>query len=91
MFNVVDTEARAREITEYRNRAERQKTGVASARASLESLMNSMKDDATVSELPLVVKGDVQGSVEAITQAVEGISTDEVRANVLYAASDGIS
>ncbi|WP_300391181.1 translation initiation factor IF-2 [Henriciella sp.] len=91
MFNVVDTEARAREITEYRNRAERQKTGVASARASLESLMNSMKDDATVSELPLVVKGDVQGSVEAITQAVEGISTDEVRANVLYGAAGGIS
>ena len=91
MFNVVDTEARAREITEYRNRAERQKTGVASARASLESLMNSMKDDANVSELPLVVKGDVQGSVEAITQAVEGISTDEVRANVIYGAAGGIS
>ena len=90
-FNVVDSEARAREITEYRNRAERQKTGVASARASLESLMNSMKDDAEVSELPLVVKGDVQGSVEAITQAVEGISTDEVRANVIYGAAGGIS
>ena len=91
MFNVVDSEARAREITEYRNRAERQKTGVASARASLESLMNSMKDDANVSELPLVVKADVQGSVEAITQAVEGISTDEVRANVIYGAAGGIS
>ena len=90
MFNVVDSEARAREITEYRNRAERQKTGVG-ARASLESLMNSMKDDKDVSELPLVVKADVQGSVEAITQSVEGISTDEVRANVIYGAAGGIS
>ena len=91
MFNVVDSEARAREITDYRNRMERQKTGVASARASLESLMNSMKDDKEVSELPLVVKADVQGSVEAIKQSVEGISTDEVRANVIYGAAGGIS
>ncbi|WP_300381702.1 translation initiation factor IF-2 [Henriciella sp.] len=91
MFNVVDSEARAREITEYRSRAERQKSGVASARASLESLMNSMKDDKDVSDLPLVVKADVQGSVEAITQSVEQLSNDEVRANVIYGAAGGIS
>ena len=91
MFNVVDSEARAREITEYRERAERQKQGVASGRASLESLMNSMKDDKEVSELPIVVKGDVQGSVEAIRHSLEGLSTDEVRANVVYGAAGGIS
>ena len=91
MFNVVDTEARAREITEYRQRAERQKQGVASGRASLESLMNSMKDSQEVSELPIVVKGDVQGSVEAIRHSLEGLSTEEVRANVVYGAAGGIS
>lgn len=90
MFNVVDSEARAREITEYRERAERQKQGVASGRASLESLMNSM-NAAEVSELPIVVKGDVQGSVEAIRHSLEGLSTDEVRANVVYGAAGGIS
>ena len=91
MFNVVDSEARAREITEYRQRAERQKQGVASGRASLESLMNSMKDSQEVSELPIVVKGDVQGSVEAIRHSLEGLSTEEVRANVVYGAAGGIS
>lgn len=90
MFNVVDSEARAREVTEYRQRAERQKQGVASGRASLESLMNSM-NAAEVSELPVVVKGDVQGSVEAIRHSLEGLSTDEVRANVVYGAAGGIS
>jgi len=90
MFNVVDSEARAREVTEYRQRAERQKQGVASGRASLESLMNSM-NAAEVSELPIVVKGDVQGSVEAIRHSLEGLSTDEVRANVVYGAAGGIS
>jgi translation initiation factor IF-2 len=91
MFNVVDSEARAREVTEYRQRAERQKQGVASGRASLETLMNSMRDDKAVSELPLVVKGDVQGSVEAIRHSLEALSTDEVRANVVYGAAGGIS
>jgi len=91
MFNVVDSEARAREITEYRSRMKRQKTGVGSPRASLESLMNNLKDSKDVSELPMVVKADVQGSVEAITQSVENISTDEVRANVIYGAAGGIS
>ncbi len=91
MFNVVDTEARAREITEYRQRMERQKQGVTSARASLESLMNNLKDSKEVSELPIVVKADVQGSVEAITQSLANISTDEVRANVIYGAAGGIS
>ncbi|MEQ9314297.1 MAG: translation initiation factor IF-2 [Henriciella sp.] len=91
MFNVVDTEARAREITDYRQRMERQKHGVASSRASLESLMNNLKDSAEVSELPIVVKGDVQGSVEAITHSLQNISTEEVRANVIYGAAGGIS
>ncbi|MEM5515420.1 translation initiation factor IF-2 [Henriciella sp. AS95] len=91
MFNVVDSEARAREITEYRQRMERQKQGVASSRASLESLMNNLKDGVEASELPIVVKGDVQGSVEAITHSLEKISTEEVRANVIYGAAGGIS
>ena len=53
--------------------------------------MNSMRDDKAVSELPLVVKGDVQGSVEAIRHSLEALSTDEVRANVVYGAAGGIS
>ena len=91
-FNVVDTEARAREITEYRERMKRQKQGVATQRASLEQFMTSLTDGSgDVKDLPIVLKGDVQGSVEAITQSLEKLATDEVRANVVYGAAGGIS
>ncbi|MFN3609049.1 MAG: translation initiation factor IF-2 [Hyphomonas sp.] len=91
---VVDSEARAREITEYRIRTKRQIAGNASvaARASLDQLMNRLKDGAIVtSELPIVLKGDVQGSVEAITMSLDKISTEEVRAKVIHGAVGGIS
>ncbi len=92
VFNVVDSEARAREITEYRQRNKRQKQGVTSQRASLEQFMTNLKDGSVKAEdLPIVLKGDVQGSVEAITQSLEKISTEEVRANVVYGAAGGIS
>ncbi len=93
-FYVVDNEARAREITEYRVRQKRQMRGKAStmARASLDQLLTKLKDGSRdAQELPLVVKADVQGSVEAITQAVEGMSTDEVKASVIHGAPGGIS
>jgi len=93
-FYVVDTEARAREVTEYRIRQKRQVAGKASvaARASLDQLMNKLKDGVVeTQELPLVVKADTQGSVEAIGQSVEKISNDEVRATAIHGAVGGIS
>ena len=91
-LNVVENEARAREITEYRQRMKRQKQGVATKRASLEQFMTSLAENAgETKDLPIVLKGDVQGSVEAITQSLEKLSTDEVRANVVYGAAGGIS
>ena len=93
-FVVVASEARAREITEYRQRQKRQAQGRAgaAARASLETLLTRLKDGAVeTSELPVVVKGDVQGSVEAISQSLDKISTEEVRAHVIHGAVGGIS
>ena len=93
-FVVVDTEARAREITDYRIRTKRQVSGKAgaAARASLDQLMNRLKEGAVeTSELPVVVKGDVQGSVEAISQSLDKLSTEEVRAHVIHGAVGGIS
>lgn len=94
-FVVVENEARAREITEYRIRQKRQKAAVAGStagRASLEQLLTRLKDGAVeTSELPVVVKGDVQGSVEAISQSLDKLSTDEVRARVIHGAVGGIS
>ncbi len=93
-FNVVETEARAREIAEYRNRSKRQASGKAgaAARASLDQLLTRLKDGAVeTSELPIVVKADVQGSAEAISQSMDAMSTEEVRARVIHGAVGGIS
>ena len=93
-FVVVDTEARAREVTEYRVRQKRQVSGKAgaAARASLDQLLSKLKDGSIeTSELPVVVKGDVQGSVEAISQSLDKVSTEEVRARVIHGAVGGIS
>ena len=91
---VVDSEARAREITEYRIRTKRQVSGGAgaAARASLDQLLLRLKDGTVETrELPIVLKADVQGSVEAISMSLDKISTEEVRARVIHGAVGGIS
>jgi translation initiation factor IF-2 len=87
---VVDTEARAREITEYRDRKRRETRGSPGGRSSLEQMMSQMKD-AERKEFPILVKADVQGSAEAIVQALEKLSTDEVAARVIHYGVGGIS
>ncbi|RYG91368.1 translation initiation factor IF-2 [Loktanella sp. IMCC34160] len=84
VLNVVDTEAQAREIADYRKQAAKDKRAAAGAATTLEQLMQKAKDDKSVSELPIVVKADVQGSAEAIVQAMEKIGNDEVRVRVLH-------
>src|SRR6516165_7301886 len=89
---VVDTEARAREITDYRERQKREKIAARQTgmRGSLEQMMNHLKT-AGRKEFPLVVKADVQGSIEAIVGALEKLSTDEVAARVIFAGVGGIT
>ncbi len=89
---VVDTEARAREITEYRERQRREKAAVrgSSARGSLSDMMSQLKT-AGRKEFPLVIKGDVQGSVEAIVATLEKLNTEEVAARVIHAGAGGIT
>jgi translation initiation factor IF-2 len=89
---VVESEARAREITEYRERQKRDQAAArgGSARSSLADMMSQLKT-AGRKEVPLVVKGDVQGSVEAICAALEKLGTDEVAARVIHAGVGGIT
>ena len=89
---VVDSEARAREIADYRARQKREilaarQTGM---RGSLEQMMSQIKT-AGRKEVPLVIKGDVQGSVEAIVGALDKLSTEEVVARVIFAGAGGIT
>jgi translation initiation factor IF-2 len=93
---VVDSEARAREITDYRLRTKRNKTGAPRPGTSLEQMLSRLKEGGGpagggLKEAAFLVKGDVQGSVEAITQSLEKLSTDEVRARVVLGAVGGIS
>jgi translation initiation factor IF-2 len=89
---VVDSEARAREITDYRARQKREKMAARQTgmRGSLEQMMNQLKT-AGRKEFPLVVKGDVQGSIEAIVGALEKLSTEEVTARIIFSGVGGIT
>lgn len=89
-FAVVEDEARAREITEYRERMERDKRSAAGARSTLEQMFTQIKE-GTASELPVVVKADAQGSVEAIAASFDKLSTDEVKVQMLHSAVGGIT
>ncbi|HTN97072.1 MAG TPA: translation initiation factor IF-2 [Nordella sp.] len=89
-FVVVESEARAREITDYRERKRRESRGVASGRASLEQMMNQLKDGAR-KDFHVLVKADVQGSAEAIVQALEKIGNEEIGARVMHYGVGGIS
>jgi translation initiation factor IF-2 len=91
VLNVVATDAQAREIAEYREKAAKAKRAAAGAATTLEQLMANAKANQTLSELPIVVKADVQGSAEAIVQAMEKIGNDEVRVRVLHSGVGAIT
>ena len=91
VLNVVKTEAEAREIASYREQAAKDKRAAAGAATTLEQLMQKAKDDENVEELPILVKADVQGSAEAIVQAMEKIGNDEVRVRVLHSGVGAIT
>ncbi|MDO5529100.1 MAG: translation initiation factor IF-2 [Paracoccus sp. (in: a-proteobacteria)] len=84
VLNVVETEAQAREIADYRVQAAKDKRAAAGAAVTLDQLLAKAKADETVAELPVVLKADVQGSAEAIVQALEKVGNEEVRVRVLH-------
>ncbi|MCF3639001.1 translation initiation factor IF-2 [Rhizobium sp. TRM95111] len=91
-FAAVENESRAREISEYRQRLAREKAVArqSGSRGSLEQMMSQLQTSG-VKEFPLVIKGDVQGSIEAIAGALEKLGTDEVRARIVHSGAGGIT
>jgi translation initiation factor IF-2 len=89
-FVVVDSESRAREITEFRARRKRDAAVTAGGRGTLEQMFSKIAA-GTAKELAVVVKSDVQGSLEAIVGSLEKLSTDEVAVRVLHSAVGGIT
>jgi translation initiation factor IF-2 len=91
-FAVVENESRAREISEYRQRLARDKAAARQSgqRGSLEQMMSQLQNTG-FKEFPLVIKGDVQGSIEAIIGALDKLGTDEVRARIVHSGAGGIT
>jgi len=87
---VVGEEARAREVTEYRQRKKRDLRSAAASRGTLEQMFEKIKE-GEAQTLPVVVKADVHGSLEAISAALNKMGTDEVKAQVLHGAVGGIN
>jgi translation initiation factor IF-2 len=89
---VVENEARAREVADYRDRKRREVAAAASARGSLDQMFAQIKA-GEVKELPVVIKGDVHGSIEAIATSLEKLTADnaEVKVRVLHSAVGAIT
>jgi translation initiation factor IF-2 len=90
-FAVVEDEARARELTEYRVRVKRERTSAPVGAGSTLAEMMAKLADKKVSELPLLVKADVQGSAEAIVTSLDKLGTDEVRARIILSGAGQIN
>ncbi|PKP76420.1 MAG: translation initiation factor IF-2 [Alphaproteobacteria bacterium HGW-Alphaproteobacteria-3] len=90
VMSVVESEGRAREVTDYRQRVQRDKRVGTGNRTSLDQMLSQLKEQDR-KELPIVVKADVQGSAEAIVQALEKLGTDEVTARVLHVGVGGVT
>ncbi len=89
-FVVAENESRARDIGDFRQRRRRDANAASGARGTLEQMFSQIAA-GVAKELPVIVKSDVQGSLEAIVGSIEKLSTDEVSVRVLHAAVGGIN
>jgi len=89
-FIVAENEGKARDIADYRQRIRREKVATAGARGTLEQMFTQIAA-GSAKELAVVVKSDVQGSLEAIVASLEGLATSEVKVRILHAAVGGIN
>jgi translation initiation factor IF-2 len=89
-FIAVENEARAREISDFRQRKQRDARVATGARGTLEQMLSQLQASASKA-FPVVIKGDVQGSVEAIVAALEKLGNEDVRVRVLHSAVGGVT
>ena len=89
-FTVVADENQAREVTNYRIRKERDAKLVKSAKSAMEQMLDKIKS-GEIKHLPVIIKADVQGSIEAIEGTLNKLSTDEVSVQILHSAVGPIS
>ena len=90
-FAVVESDGRAREVVEFRQRRMRDEKAAAGARGTLEQMFEKIQEGNDLQLLPVVIKGDVHGSIEAINGALEALGTDEVQIKILHSGVGGIN
>lgn len=91
-FAVVESEARAREVADYRqDQARKKRQAATAAPKTLESIFSNLKDSEGLQTFDVVIKADVQGSVEAITQALEKAGNEDIQCRVIHGAVGGIT
>jgi translation initiation factor IF-2 len=90
VFNVVTSDKQARDIIDYRTRKEKD-LRVTASKTSLEDLFLKASGESKIKELPLIIKGDVHGSIEAIISSLNKIESDEIKLRILHNAVGGIS
>ena len=90
IFQVFDDATKARQVAEYRQAKEREQTLQKTARLSLQALYEQMREGA-VKELPLIVKGDVMGSVEVVTDMLNKLSTDKAKVKILHSGAGAVT
>ena len=91
ILNVVTDESKAREIADYRKQLLKDKKATLGSNSSLDQLIAKAKEDKNTSKLPIIIKADVQGSCEAIVQAMEKLSNEEVKVQVLHSGVGAIT
>ena len=89
-FQVFKDAAKARQVAEYRQTKAREQSLTKSARLSLQALYEQMRA-GTVKELPLIVKADVQGSVEVVTEMLNKLSTEKAKVKILHSGAGAIT
>jgi translation initiation factor IF-2 len=89
-FQVFEDAAKARQVAEYRQTKQREKSLQTTARVSLQALYQQMKE-GRVKELPIILKCDVQGSVEVLTDVLNKLSTEKVKVRILHSGAGAVT
>jgi len=90
VFQVFKDATKARQVAEYRQAKQREQSQQKTARMSLQALYEQMREGA-VKELPLIIKGDVQGSVEVVTDMLNKLSTEKAKVKILHSGAGAVT
>jgi translation initiation factor IF-2 len=89
-FHVFEDATKARQVAEYRQAKLREQSLRSTSRVSLQALFEQMRE-GTVKELPIILKGDVQGSVEVLTDVLNKLSTEKVKVRILHSGAGAVT